>query len=150
MQYEGIILIILKITSFLFIIGRAFSNCLIWYYYSNICYFYSSFNNLTTTNVDTFVGKITGSLFWSCNEEMRKYYFDPGLDWSRQTVSSSTFNRAGCCQDCFWSRGSVNGCLSYMYNEISRDCYHTAKNYSGTISINYEGMFTGSAILNLN
>ena len=65
-------------------------------------------------------------------------------------VSSSTFNRAGCCQDFFWSRGSVNGWQSYMYNEISRDCYHSPKNHSVTVSVNYDGIATGLAIINLN
>ena len=134
----------------IYILGRSFPNCGVWYYYNSFCYFYSSFNNFTTTNVDTYVGKSTGSMFWSCIEESGKYYFDSSLNWSRQIFSSSTFNRAGCCQDCFWSRGTVLGCQSYMYNEISRDCYHSAKNFSITVSVSYDGMFTGAAILNLN
>jgi hypothetical protein len=120
------------------------------YYYQNFCYFYSSINSLTATNIDSYVGKKTNSLFWSCTEEVGKYYFDSSLNWSRQTAATSILNRAGCCQDCFWSRGSVAGCQSYMFNELSRDCYHSSKNYSNTVYIDYDVMYTGSAFLNLN
>ena len=131
---------------------RAFPNCNLWSYSPAAlsCYFYSSYTNLTSTGTtDFYIGKRSGSLMWNCNEEIGKYYFENSLGWVRQTLISAVFNRAGCCQDCFWSKGTVPNCYSYMYNEISRDCYHTSKNYSETLSIQYSGMYTGSATLNL-
>jgi hypothetical protein len=108
-----------------------------------VCYFYSAFYNFTSTATERYVGKRTGSAFWDCNEEPSKYYYEPSMNWVRQTVSTSIFNKAGCCQDCFWSKGTVYGCKSYMYNEISRDCYHSFQNFSGSLAINYDRTYSG-------
>jgi hypothetical protein len=80
---------------------RRLPSCIIWYYNNKICYFYNSFSSLFTTNVDTFVGIRTNSQFWSCKEEVGKFYYEANLKWKIQLTSSSKINVANCCYDCF-------------------------------------------------
>ena len=50
----------------------------------------------------------------------------------------------------FLSKGTVNGCKSYMFNEVSRDCYHTKKSFSGTAFVESQAIITGlSSLSNL-
>jgi hypothetical protein len=126
---------------------RRIPSCIIWYYNSKICYFYSSFSSLFTTNVDTFVGIRTNSQFWNCKEEVGKFYYDANLKWEIQLISSSKINVASCCYDCFWSKGTVDGCKSYMFNDETRDCYHTNISFIGTAFVEFQGIITGESFL---
>ena len=126
---------------------RGIPSCIIWNYYNNVCYFYSSFNSLFTTTTNSFVGIRASSQFWTCKDQVNKYYFEASLKWELQTAPSSKLNKNGCCQDCFWSKSTVIQCQSYMYNEKTRDCYHSNQNFSDTSFIDFEGIVTGRSFL---
>ena len=80
------------------------------------------------------------------------WYYDATV-WTKQPASSSsTQSRTNCCQDCFWKPNGLNpigGCLSWMYNDSSRDCYHSTKDYSSTPNVQFVGMSAGKVKISL-
>jgi hypothetical protein len=131
---------------------RALPTCIVWQFYesSQECGFYKTVSGFVS-DTDFYAGKNSESNFWNCNEVKDTWYFDASI-WTKQTPgSSSTQSRSNCCHDCFWKPTETNligGCLSWMYNEASRDCYHSTKDYSSYPSnIYFVGMYTGKVLI---
>ena len=107
---------------------RALYHCVAWDFevQQQTCAFYSEVKNISS-NSNSYSGKNTASELWDCNERPDTWYFDSTL-WVRKTNETSKESRSACCLDCFWSPG----CISWMHNQNSMDCYHSNKNYNNT------------------
>jgi hypothetical protein len=60
---------------------RAFPNCVVWKYFNNVCYFYSSFDTLVATpnTTNSYVGKRFGIYSFLINDSINKFLKGLGL-----------------------------------------------------------------------
>lgn len=134
---------------------NALPNCINWYLYttSGLCAFFSTVTSYGNSSL-YYTGKRTSSNLWACNEIKDQWYFESTVYWTKQTLAASLVNRQGCCENCFWKPVNTtlsNGeCLSWMYNENTKDCYHSTKSYNVSANVYYANMYTGSVSLNFD
>lgn len=76
----------------------------------------------------------------TCKEQKDKWYYSEYL-WVHQKQLSLKESRFSCCLNCL---NSKTVCKSWMYNENTRDCYHSSNDYANTASVQLVGMYTGS------
>ena len=123
---------------------RALPNCVA--YHVEVaklnCQFFKAINNIFSSK-NHLSGSNTIMPFWNCNVEVHdRWYFESDL-WTVQSNATSKASLVGCCHDCYWS--SINSkCVSWMYNEITEECFHSTKPYNKTISKSFIGIYTGS------
>ena len=76
----------------------------------------------------------------NCKEQKDTWFYEEYL-WVFQKSINSKINRLACCNECLKMAPS---CKSWMYDEKTRDCYHSSYKYENTASVKLEGMYTGS------
>ena len=125
---------------------RALPECIAWRLVTTnlYCQFFKTVTSIVAS-VNYYSGKNTAAPFWNCNEQRDRWYFDSTL-WTVQPNATSKASLVGCCHDCFWSPTNPR-CVSWMYNEQTKDCYHSTKNYNTTGNVFLIGMNTGSVSL---
>ena len=74
----------------------------------------------------------------NCKEQKDRWYYEEYL-WVHQKTPKST--RVACCHGCF---SSSTSCKSWMFNENSRDCYHSSYDFTNSANVKFDGMYTGS------
>ncbi len=118
--------------------------CIGWQLFGATCTFYSAVYSFTSADANYYIGHKSNLPFWKTPFNNNTWYYESILNWELQTIAATT---SICSDNCFFK---WEACKSWLYNEITQDCYHSTATYENKAYVNMANVHTGKVELNFS
>ena len=118
--------------------------CIAWQLFGNMCTFYSVVNTFAANTTSYYVGHKSTQPFWDAPSHDNTWYYQSTLGW---VLQGTVATKAICYENCFFKWGS---CKSWLYNEVTKDCYHSNVTYEAKSNVSIDNVHTGKVLLNFS